>query len=296
MSRVRGDATNSSAYRGFKLFASEVFTAAFVPKSGAPEEEDREEEHEEGVELMETHRSFPDLTWLENKGHTARCHYDMWNGQLSSIGLRSWDANVGADEINYNLGGMAVVHLNVYLVCTDAGADEAGTKTIVLNGTAGLLTTWVLWIFCFMHQVHLMIKRQLQRADAVRLFSNIAMMSNVWRSPTQSKRFFQGWANLFGIQRAKAVANRVPTRCLRGRWSSVHKVVAFFLKCTMTETAAVFKYLYGDQGAEEHPERPPEDTGALEEESQDFRAQQVASTSNYVLVLWCYVHPPTDAF
>ena len=95
--QVRGDGTNSSAYKSFKLYTSEVVTAAFVPGRGAllgaeavSAEEDGEEEDEMGADFADTHRSFPDLTWVPNKGNTARCHKELWDRQLSSIGMRSW--------------------------------------------------------------------------------------------------------------------------------------------------------------------------------------------------------------
>ena len=144
--------------------------------------------------------------------------------------MRSWGASVAADEINYQLTDIArVVHLTVYLVCTDAGPDEAGTKTIVLGDTAALLTTWVVWTFCFIHQLHLIIKRQIVRADASRLFGNTAMMTNVWRSPAQATIVFRGWADVFGIPRARAVASRGPPRCLKGRRNLC--VVSAFVCC-----------------------------------------------------------------
>ena len=69
-----------------------------------------------------------------------------------------------------------IFHLCVYLVGTDAGPDMLGTGTWITKQLADDILTWVIWTYCFQHQLQLMVKRQLRRVGP--FFGNMAKMSN----------------------------------------------------------------------------------------------------------------------
>ena len=87
-----------------------------------------------------------------------------------------------------------------------------------------------------------MVKRQLTRVNS--FFSNMAKMSNSWRSPHIAAQMYRNWAILFGEARAKEVAGRLPPRVLKGRFGSMHLVGRFFLRATKHQTSAVFAKVF----------------------------------------------------
>ena len=55
------------------------------------------------------------------------------------------------------------VHIQVILATTGGGPDQVGSRNQVEADYADDIHCWVLWTLCLLHQVHLMVNRQLSR-------------------------------------------------------------------------------------------------------------------------------------
>lgn len=60
-------------------------------------------------------------------------------------------------------------------------------------------------------------------------YSDIAKVTNVWRSPGTADKIRKAFIQLHGEARAKATVPRLPPRALRGRWGSITSVELFLL-------------------------------------------------------------------
>ena len=60
-------------------------------------------------------------------------------------------------------------------------------------------------------------------------YSDIAKVTNVWRSPGTADKIRKAFCQLHGEKRAKASVWRLPPRALRGRWGSMTAVEIFLL-------------------------------------------------------------------
>jgi len=269
-------ATNSSSWRSFKLFACESWSLFWLPKLpealavrlGIPREELVHD-------IQESKQTFPDLTWVPPHC-TAQVSKEMWEHQMHKVGLHTWATKASARQ-EAMAAAVALVpvdacrpplspeawrwqqmqldclkgrftHVSMYLGGTDAGPDQTGTAKLVTKEVADDPYVWVVWVFCVQHQLHLMVKRQLARV--AKFFSSLAKMSNTWRSPNAAAAIFRSWAHKFGLDRAREVAIRLPPRVLRGRFGAIHNVGKFFIKATRPETAFVFKDVFDPESEE----------------------------------------------
>ncbi len=78
------------------------------------------------------------------------------------------------------VGGSDVhVHVKIWLVSSDAGPDQAAAQKMIMYETRQVLDIWIFAQFCLLHQVALMVKRQLALLDPY--WSMLAKLVNLWR-------------------------------------------------------------------------------------------------------------------
>ena len=115
-----------------------------------------------------------------------------------------------AKHVHFKEMESKAVHIQVVAVTTDAGPDQVAARNLVQAELAEDIYSWVFGGCCFLHQVHLMVKRQLTRCPS--FFSDMAKMSNVWRSAGIAVQIFNA--------RKTCSANRARTKlhypCRRG--------------------------------------------------------------------------------
>ena len=114
-------------------------------------------------------------------------------------------------------------------------------KRNVCEELAGVVCVLVIWTWCLAHQAHLMISRQLNRLEGH--FASLARKTNACRIGNAAK-FFAAWKRLFGLDRAKEVASRLPPRPLKGRWGSVHANASHWLKCGKEQLCMVWEEVF----------------------------------------------------
>eukprot|EP00959_Pyramimonas_sp_CCMP1952_P065517 1367836-Pyramimonas_sp.AAC.1 len=69
-------------------------------------------------------------------------------------------------------------------------------------------------------------------------------MANSWRSPGKASLVYLTWKNMFGGERARHAAGRLPPRPLVGRFGAIYKTGEHFLRCGMRETQEVYKRVF----------------------------------------------------
>ena len=211
--RIRGDATNSSSIRSFNVFCSEVLSAFHIPQITELEHIYGSEETEQFTDMR---LSYPDITYVPCHASAATSK-TMWEHQIEKIGAKTWrqesklnsdlqsllqaapDSDVPPELASFELARHLRrftcrdihMHINVYLGTTDCGPDEAAFSRLMEDELWHDVLSWVLWTFCFIHQIHLMTKRQLEHWPTY--FSGMAKMSNVWRSPKVAAQIYKTW-------------------------------------------------------------------------------------------------------
>jgi hypothetical protein len=94
--------------------------------------------------------------------------------------------------------------------------------------------------YCFHHQLHLIVQRQLTHAGRYEhYFGHLATVVNVWRS--RAKAIRDRWASEFTEERAAVVCKRLPHRPLKGRWCSCAHAESHLLQAGHPETSVVLK-------------------------------------------------------
>ena len=271
---IKGQATNNSSWRSYKVFSSESLTAFYFPlideEGGDAAFDGLGEEADELREIFGKGcagqlLAYPDLTYTPWNCSGAMSK-SIWEHQLEKIGIQTWRAlaegasqgaaalSAGADDIGVEFTdvtrrwlrlqeiGHCFIHLDVFSFGTDKGPDQVGTRKRVLDEVADLVYVWVFWVFCIMHQIHLIVKRQLSRDPSY--FSRMAVMTNTWRSPHVASKIYRCWARLFSRLRADKVARGLPPKMLTGRFGSAHKCEKFFMRASQIETAETFKLAF----------------------------------------------------
>ena len=252
------------------MFSSDCWSAYYVPQLPDAFRDVlglNDANNAEGSEMTDWIHCHPDLCWVPHKCDGAMSKR-LWEYQLRSQGLEIW-----ADRVKSRHGALAylsrggshgddptlpdptvakhvhfkgmeskAVHIQVVAVTTDAGPDQVAARNLVQAELAEDIYSWVFWGCCFLHQVHLMVKRQLTRCPS--FFSDMAKMSNVWRSAGTAVQIFNAWKHLFGKARADRVASSLPPRVLTGRFGALERVSQFFSRATQRETAAVFEDVF----------------------------------------------------
>ena len=280
-------ATNSSSWRSFKLFASEalsVFCTPKLPESlaaklGIAGIDSTDMSDISNVECGQL--AYPDITWVPPHCNTKTSRA-LWEHQLSKLGLDVWSDRLRCHELLRtgqqddspgacrarglrSLHGV-LRHVCVYIVGTDAGADQVGVRNQVETELSGDLSTWIVWTVCLQHQMHLLTKRQLSSLSTY--FSNMAKCSNCWRAPGNAAEIFRTWVRLFGLKRAKETARNLPPRVLKGRFGAIHKVESLSLEAGMSETSQVFTAVLSGKETKLNSDILTEDA-----DGEDFRAK-----------------------
>jgi hypothetical protein len=129
---------------------------------------------------------------------------------------------------------LAVLHMYRESSGSPQGADQRGChKFMNSEFDSNSLKRLYIRQWCWQHQLHLIVKRQLETIDSItdlRYFATLAKCINVWRTPNNPKKFYNSVADLFGRPRAEAVAKRLPTRPIRGRWGNVSSAEADLMR------------------------------------------------------------------
>ena len=202
----RGDATNSS--RHDKLFNSDLLS---VFSFG---------------ETAEACVTYPTLLKVPDNCKTAE-QVALWESALQSTGMRTW--NDSRAKTN---------HLRFFLGCSDQGGDEAAASRVLQDKVRQLPDCVFIWNFCFLHQIHLCVVKQLKR---IPLFSPLAKIANSWRSPYSASRVYKIWEKEYGSESAASYLKRLIPRPLRGRWGSLYDTESYLLHCTRGRLEKVFR-------------------------------------------------------
>ena len=158
----------------------------------------------------------------------------MFLRQSEMSGVRTWvDCSLGMQrcdgtEAGYHAQASDIrqcgeVHITCWIFGTDAGGDQVGAASIINFDFKGFLTVWCVRTWCFHHQLHLIVEKQLDKPSLSRkYFSHLAMWCNVWRANGNSKKIKAAWADL-NPEHANVCCRRLPPRPLKGRWCSTPK-------------------------------------------------------------------------
>ena len=116
----------------------------------------------------------------------------------------------------------------------------------------------VIVIWCFFHQYHLAIKGALAILDGfswpsiggdelqTKYFSALATITNVWRGVGIQRKMIALAVELYDDSVA-ALFEKLPGRCLRGRWGSVDEVEGLYIKMRRY-IGPLFAALFGANG------------------------------------------------
>lgn len=234
--RLLEQATNSSALQSHKLFAMDVRSHFFcrVPQTGGDDADECAAEADvgqSGCMCQESRVIVPDLCYVPSPC-TGNTMHALWVMQLQRCGLRCRFVAPHTDQ-TFSCG---VPHIQIWCFNTDSGGDQTASMAAMNKKCRSDLYCWYFWWPCFLHQIHLIVKKQL--AQSPDYFSRMAKLVNVWRSSTIASKLFVVWKQRFGHARAQEAAGRVPPRPLRGRWGSMTACEQHFIRCGMKELAA----------------------------------------------------------
>ena len=105
--------------------------------------------------------------------------------------------------------------LRCFTFATDSGPDQAASAKLIDDDVRDDLYCFVLRSWCWEHQVHLIVKRQLNRMGGW-YWSSLAQLAHLWRA--HFKYMFEEWRRYTSLERVReAGANRVPPRPLKNR-------------------------------------------------------------------------------
>ncbi|CAK0878364.1 unnamed protein product [Prorocentrum cordatum] len=251
---MRGDAARSSDWKSRTLFCSDVWSAFCIPVTLA-----------DGSPGFDARANFchPDMAWVP-RSSTGLALMKMREGKLEHAGTCTWRSflnvrlqmqQLGPDELppaealGDTMIGMSVQqagelwkHITIFIGGTDKGPDCCGMGRHLRHDLAELLWVWWIQTYCWIHQLHLIAKDQLKRMTGY--YSRIAKMANSRRSPGKAPLVYLTWKNMFGGERARHAAGRLPPRPLVGRFGAIYKTGEHFLRCGMRETQEVYKRVF----------------------------------------------------
>ena len=120
--------------------------------------------------------------------------------------------------------------LRMYLYTSDGGADQQRYRN-AMRMFAEKLENNHIWIDygCLMHAAQLVVKMGLRVADSWSerygvkwtLYSSIAKTIHCWRE--KARAVYTTWCELYGAEIAQKCAGRLPSKCVAGRWLSIHQ-------------------------------------------------------------------------
>ena len=100
------------------------------------------------------------------------------------------------------------------------------------------LLVWYIRQWCLMHQVALIIKKQLELLGSH--FGDVAKFIHVWRSPAMPTKLRQVWIDKCGLERANKVCRSIPCKPLKGLWGAITKSEDHIVRCGPHDTRMVF--------------------------------------------------------
>lgn len=141
------------------------------------------------------------------------------------------------------------------------GADQRGChKFMNLEFDSNSALRLYVRQWCWQHQLHLTVKKQLETIDSItdlRYFATLAKSINVWRTPQNPKKFYNSVAELYGRPRADAVAKRLPTRPIRGRWGNVSSAEADLMRVGSEQFPRAFYRAFCSKPGKAQPPNAP---------------------------------------
>ena len=218
---VRGDATNSAAAQRSKVH---FCTAISSYHPGSVDEDN-------ASHLSERRTCVADLQFIPT-GCTSEKLFGIYQVQIQSMGVPALND--------------ACKHTRIYTMVTDDGPDQKGCEKLVVKSMKDNPASLFCRFKCLLHQLHLIVGKQLKRLNPLGYYSKIAKIINVWRSCGTPRKIFRAYSAMHGEQRAKEVASRLPPRALRGRWGSITAAEEFLLKCGHAELPAIFCNAVGE--------------------------------------------------
>ena len=100
----------------------------------------------------------------------------------ASAWVEQWELDVPQD------GDM--VHIRCFVFASDSGPDQVGAGRLILDDTRGQLLCLYIRSWCWEHQLHLIVKRQLDHLGSW-YWSSLAQLVHMWRAHHRS--MFQAW-------------------------------------------------------------------------------------------------------
>ncbi|CAK0805617.1 unnamed protein product, partial [Prorocentrum cordatum] len=149
---------------------------------------------------------------------------------------------------------------SVYIFGVDAGPGNLGALKRIPEDLRGAPDRVMFSaVFCFMHQLHLIVKDLLDRTEGFdwgplkegkRYWGTVATVANVWRSCGAPTRIHQAAVDIpgGGIHVAHEFFGKIPGRPLRGRWGSVAGAEKLIMRAK-TFIGAVFRRAFGKDEA-----------------------------------------------
>ena len=124
--------------------------------------------------------------------------------------------------------------LFAYVFGLDSGPDNRGAMRRLTSQVAGLPFVFVLVIWCFLHQMHLIVKSVLDILENwewpsphtlhTTFFSGVKVFANTWRSHGQPTRIYETACTCCGTAVAEQHFRKIPGAPMHARWGAVDSV------------------------------------------------------------------------
>ena len=222
---------------------------------------------------------MPDLALVPPKcgGLEARALYFR---QMASVGAPIW---LCAARVGGGSGGSGwdagAGHIRVMLFVSDAGSDQRECAELIEIETVGDPLMLVLRQFCALHQLHLVVKKTLEKDPTY--LRKLATLCNTWRAAGNTFNIFQAWKEVISEPEARHKAFRLPPRPLKGRWGAIVGCEKYFLACGMDDTRSVFQNVFGEASASAPRRRRRRKGNARASELEDALAGSIEDAETY---------------
>jgi len=220
---VKFDATDLDAVEKEKVHASVWCTSAVtIEACSGPAELP--------YVVKSTKRISGDLQCV--KAGNSRELYGMVQKEAASVACPTWETRV--EQINIDTAAGKPPRTSMYNVGTDAGGENIGMLPMIRMSLWPTIFVMYSWIFCFMHQGHLLCKniitvldRWSWDGDEDRLpcpyYTGVSSISGLWRRAGHPAKILNAACELFSQVVSERYFSRVPGRVLRGRWLSIEE-------------------------------------------------------------------------
>ena len=187
--------------------------------------------------------------WSDACGDTAHCSLRTWHAKAADglpwgkVGIELPSVTVdddaqGGGPIWMAERSLQARHITVVVVTSDAAGDQAAALRRLAEMVRGDEFTCIIAHFCSMHQLHLVVGRQLKRAMGGKYISHLATLVNLWRSPPNPPRVRQALEMLYSAEVAERLAATPPPAAVRGRWGAVHESERHLLRASRSQLEA----------------------------------------------------------